>query len=79
GLDPTVSAAHMRQNEPIRTFPVGFAGPNNETLIAAETAKAHGTEHYSKIITREDFFNTLPKAVWQQDEPDADPSAIALY
>ncbi|WP_217558418.1 asparagine synthase (glutamine-hydrolyzing) [Paenibacillus sp. GbtcB18] len=79
GIDSTAIAAHMRQIEPIRTFSVGFEGPNNETLIAAETAKALGTEHYSKIITREDFFNTLPKAVWHQDEPVADPSAIALY
>ncbi|MEC0247590.1 asparagine synthase (glutamine-hydrolyzing) [Paenibacillus chitinolyticus] len=79
GIDSTAIAAHMRQIEPIRTFSVGFEGPNNETLIAADTAKALGTEHYSKIITREDFFNTLPKAVWHQDEPVADPSAIALY
>ncbi|MEY9096102.1 asparagine synthase (glutamine-hydrolyzing) [Paenibacillus sp. RC84] len=79
GIDSTAIAAHMRQIEPIRTFSVGFEGTNNETLIAAETAKALGTEHYSKIITREDFFNTLPKAVWHQDEPVADPSAIALY
>ncbi|MFB7815201.1 asparagine synthase (glutamine-hydrolyzing) [Paenibacillus chitinolyticus] len=79
GIDSTAIAAHMRQIEPIRTFSVGFEGPNNETLIAAETARALGTEHYSKIITREDFFNTLPKAVWHQDEPVADPSAIALY
>ncbi|MVP01750.1 MULTISPECIES: asparagine synthase (glutamine-hydrolyzing) [Paenibacillus] len=79
GIDSTAIAAQMRQIEPIRTFSVGFEGPNNETIIAQETAKALGTEHYSKIITREDFFNTLPKAVWHQDEPVADPSAIALY
>jgi len=79
GIDSTAIAAHMRAIEPIRTFSVGFEGANNETVIAKETAAALGTEHYSKIITEKDFFDCLPKAVWHQDEPVADPAAIALY
>ncbi|MCZ8517494.1 asparagine synthase (glutamine-hydrolyzing) [Paenibacillus filicis] len=79
GIDSTAIAAHMRSIEPIRTFSVGFEGANNETVIARQTAQALDTEHYDKIITREDYFATLPKAVWHQDEPVADPSAIALY
>jgi asparagine synthase (glutamine-hydrolysing) len=79
GIDSTAIASHMRRIEPIRTFSVGFDGANNETTIAAETAKAIGTEHYDKIITQKDFFDSVPKAVWHQDEPVADPSAIALY
>jgi asparagine synthase (glutamine-hydrolysing) len=69
----------MRQIEPIRTFSVGFEGANNETPIARETAKALGTEHYEKVISQSDFFSAVPKAIWHQDEPVADPSAIALY
>ncbi|MCM3269404.1 asparagine synthase (glutamine-hydrolyzing) [Paenibacillus elgii] len=79
GIDSTAIAAHMRQVESIRTFSVGFEGANNETVIARQTAQALGTEHYDKIITKEDYFGTLAKAVWHQDEPVADPSAIALY
>ncbi|WP_028547344.1 asparagine synthase (glutamine-hydrolyzing) [Paenibacillus sp. UNC451MF] len=79
GIDSTAIAAHMRSIEPIRTFSVGFEGPNNETEIARQTASALDTEHFAKIITQKDFFDTLPKAVWHQDEPVADPSAIALY
>ncbi|MFH5181948.1 asparagine synthase (glutamine-hydrolyzing) [Paenibacillus sp. TAB 01] len=79
GIDSTAIAAHMRSIEPIRTFSVGFEGPNNETEIARQTANALDTEHHAKIITQNDFFSTLPKAVWHQDEPVADPSAIALY
>jgi asparagine synthase (glutamine-hydrolysing) len=79
GIDSTAIAAHMRSIEPIRTFSVGFEGPNNETGIARQTAEALGTEHYAKIITQKDYFDTLPKAIWHQDEPVADPSAIALY
>jgi asparagine synthase (glutamine-hydrolysing) len=79
GIDSTAIAAQMRKIEPIKTFSVGFDGPNNETIIARETAKALGTDHYEKIITKDDFFGALPKAAWHQDEPVADPSAIALY
>ncbi|MEI7025445.1 asparagine synthase (glutamine-hydrolyzing) [Paenibacillus sp. y28] len=79
GIDSTAIAAHMRAIEPIKTFSVGFEGPNNETLISRETAQALDTDHFEKIITEHDFFDVLPKAVWHQDEPVADPSAIALY
>lgn len=79
GIDSTAIAAHMRSIEPIRTFSVGFEGANNETTIARETAEALGTEHYSKLISEKDFFESVPKAIWHQDEPVADPSAIALY
>ncbi|MCS7460248.1 asparagine synthase (glutamine-hydrolyzing) [Paenibacillus doosanensis] len=79
GIDSTAIAAHMRSIEPIRTFSVGFEGPNNETEIARQTASALDTEHSARIITQNDFFAALPKAVWHQDEPVADPSAIALY
>lgn len=79
GIDSTSIAAMMRSIEPIKTFSVGFAGPNDETPIAAETARALGTDHYAKVITEADYFDSLPKAIWHQDEPVADPSAIALY
>ncbi len=79
GIDSTAIAAYMRSIEPIKTFSVGFEGPNNETTIALESAKVLGTDHYAKIITEKDFFDVIPQVIWQQDEPVADPSAIALY
>lgn len=79
GIDSTTIASYMSGIEPIRTFSVGFEGANNETTIARETAEALGTEHYDKIISENDFFRSVPKAIWHQDEPVADPSAIALY
>ncbi|WP_135556112.1 asparagine synthase (glutamine-hydrolyzing) [Paenibacillus cymbidii] len=79
GIDSTAIAACIRRIEPLRTFSVGFMGPNNETTIARQTAAALGTEHYGKLITTGEFFGALPKAIWHQDEPVADPSAIALY
>jgi asparagine synthase (glutamine-hydrolysing) len=79
GIDSTAIASYMKSIEPIRTFSVGFEGPNNETTIALETARAIGTEHYAKVISEREFFDAVPRAVWHQDEPVADPSAIALY
>lgn len=79
GIDSTSIAALMSREEHIKTFSVGFEGPDNECLIARETAAALGTEHYEKIIKAEEYFEAVPKAVWHQDEPVADPSAIALY
>ncbi len=79
GIDSTAIATLMRSIEPIKTFSVGFEGANNETLIAQETAKAIGSEHYAKIISEQDYFDAIPRAIRHQDEPVADPSAIALY
>ncbi|TCZ75853.1 asparagine synthase (glutamine-hydrolyzing) [Paenibacillus albiflavus] len=79
GIDSTAIATMIKEIEPLRTFSVGFEGANNETIIARQTAAAIGTMHYDKMISEKDFFSTLPKAVWHQDEPVADPSAIALY
>ena len=79
GIDSTSIAAHMRHIRPIQTFSVGFEGPQNECQIARQTAEKLGTEHYDHIIGPDEYFDVLPKAVWHQDEPVADPSAIALY
>lgn len=79
GIDSTAIAALMRQRGMVKTFSVGFDGESNETIWAARTAEALGTEHYSKVISEAEYFDSIPQAVWQQDEPVADPSAIAVY
>ncbi|MEX2104360.1 MAG: asparagine synthase (glutamine-hydrolyzing) [Bacilli bacterium] len=79
GIDSTAIATYMSKEEQIKTFSVGFEGPLNETMIARESAGILGTEHYDHIITQDEYLNVLPKAIWHQDEPVADPSAIALY
>lgn len=79
GIDSTAIAALMRTHGAVKTFSVGFAGANNETVIAGRTAQALGTEHHSLIISEEDYFSAIPQAVWHLDEPIPDPSAIALY
>lgn len=79
GIDSTAIASYLSRIEPIKTFSVGFEGPRDETVVSGLTARSLGTEHYAKMITSREFFEAVPKAVWHQDEPVADPSAIALY
>lgn len=79
GIDSTAIAALMRQEGPLKTFSVGFQGKHNECLIAKETAKVLGTDHRERIIEEQDYFNAVEECIWFQDEPVADPSAVALY
>ncbi|MCR8845196.1 asparagine synthase (glutamine-hydrolyzing) [Paenibacillus sp. SC116] len=79
GIDSTITSTMMRSVEPIKTFSVGFEGPNNETIISRDTARQIDTEHFERMITQEMYFDAVPRAIWHLDEPVADPSAIALY
>lgn len=79
GIDSTAIAALMREFGPNRTFSVGFSGAQNETVIAEQTAKALGTEHVAQLIHEQDYFDSLPHVIRSQEEPVADPSAVALY
>lgn len=78
GIDSTAIAALMRELQPIKTFSVGFEG-NNECEISRLTAAELQTEHYEQLISEEEYFNVLDDCIWFQDDPVADPSAIALY
>lgn len=79
GIDSTITSTLMRSMEPIKTFSVGFAALNNETIIARDTAQQIDTNHYDCTISQQMYFDAVPQAIWHLDEPIADPSAIALY
>lgn len=80
GIDSTAIAALLRKSGPLKTFSVGFEDAGiNECDIARETAKILGTEHYEWSLSEDDFFESVETAVWHQDDPVADPSAIPLY
>ncbi len=79
GIDSTAITALVRQLQPIKTFTVGFEGDNNECNIARTTAARLGTEHYERVIGEEEYFGVIGDCIRFQDDPVADPSAIALY
>lgn len=64
-----------------QAFTVGFDEGNryNEVEKAAQVAKAAGLKHHIKIISKEEFWNSLPDVMYHMDEPSGDASAVALY
>lgn len=82
GLDSTALGALMAPmvHEPIKTFSVVFRNAaEDESHWARMASAAIGSEHYEVDVTPEMFFDALPQMVWQEDEPLAFPSSVALY
>jgi asparagine synthase (glutamine-hydrolysing) len=81
GVDSSSVVALLRKMEQVKTFTVGFegAGGLSEIEYARETARILGTEHRDVIISADTYLDHLSKLAYYQDEPVADPSAIALY
>ena len=82
GIDSSAIAAVMSEmvREPIKTFSVAFAEREaNELDYARIVARAYGTDHHEVIVSPEDFFATIPKLIWHEDEPLAHDSSVPLY
>ena len=82
GLDSSGLAALMAPmvREPIRTFSVGFTEREaNELPYARLAARSVGAEHREVIVSPEQFFKTLPRLIWHEDEPIAFDSSVPLY
>ncbi len=78
GVDSSYVAAEANVD---KTFTVGFGEDEkyNEIGYAKEFSKYINKENYSKVITPEEYWDSLEKIQYQMDEPLADPAAIALY
>lgn len=79
GIDSNYVAAGFQGK---KVFTVGFGSKNNrysEIERAEELAQILPVEHYSKVITKEEFWDAVPEVMYYLDEPSGDASAIALY
>lgn len=77
GVDSSYVAASFHGD---KTFTVGFDYEKyNEIDYAKALSEKIGIENHSKLITKEEYWDTLGKVQYHMDEPLADPSAIALY
>ncbi|MBC7959514.1 MAG: asparagine synthase (glutamine-hydrolyzing) [Vallitaleaceae bacterium] len=77
GVDSSYVAACFNGD---KTFTVGFSQQQyNEIDYAKEFSEVIKIDNYSKIITPEEYWETLPKVQYHMDEPLADPAAVALY
>ncbi len=79
GVDSTAIAALSAQKvDPrnLKTFTLGFAEyrgtPNDETVLAAETAALLGTDHEVHWIAREDFISSIAHILHSMDQPTVD-------
>lgn len=81
GIDSSAIAAAMSEMvpEPITTFSVGFAEREaNELSYARAVSQAFGTRHFEITVSPNQFFDSLPRLVYQEDEPIAHPSSVPL-
>jgi len=78
GIDSTIITGLMQElsDRPVHSFSIGFPVRQfDETSFAREAAAHLGTEHHEFIVEPK-ALETLPKLIWQYDEPFADSSAI---
>ena len=82
GLDSSAIAALTTKirKEPIETFSVGYGEEAYSELPYARTIAEHlKSKHHEVHLSREEFFQTLPRLIWHEDEPIVWPSSVALY
>lgn len=66
-------------SKPDKTFSVGFDEAGfDETELAQDFSKLMGIKNYRRYISKEDFFNALPKVEYHTDEPHANLSTVPL-
>jgi asparagine synthase (glutamine-hydrolysing) len=81
GIDSSALAGLVARARPgpLQTFAVGFEDREANELPYARLAAAHiGAEHHEVTVTPSEFFQSLPQALWHEDEPIAFPSSIPL-
>ncbi|TFV92100.1 asparagine synthase (glutamine-hydrolyzing) [Blastococcus sp. CT_GayMR20] len=81
GIDSTaIAALAKRYNPNLLTFTTGFEREGfSEIDVAAESAAAIGVEHITKVVTPQEFADSIPLVVWYLDDPVADPALVPLY
>jgi asparagine synthase (glutamine-hydrolysing) len=82
GLDSSAVAALTSKirGDRIQTFAVGYGEEQfSELGFAREVAEHIGSEHHEVQLSREEFFQSLPRLIWHEDEPIVWPSSVSLY
>jgi asparagine synthase (glutamine-hydrolysing) len=82
GLDSSVVAAlaTKARGAPVQTFSVGYSEDDySELPYARQVAEHIGSQHHEVKIGRREFFDVLPRLIYQEDEPLVWPSSVSLY
>ncbi len=66
--------------KPNKTYTVGYDIPKyNEIDLAKDLTDKLNIKNKSKIISKEEYMNIIPKIMYHLDEPTSDPATVALY
>jgi|SRR5271166_94532 len=85
GIDSSTNTALFSEGEggPVKTFAVGYDGDyesyQNELHYARQMADFAHAQHHERILTEQDLLDFLPRMVYLQDEPIADPVCIPVH
>jgi asparagine synthase (glutamine-hydrolysing) len=82
GLDSSAVAALTAKirGDQIQTFAVGYGEEQfSELPYARQVADHIRSDHHEVRLSREEFFETLPRLIWHEDEPIVWPSSVSLY
>ncbi len=85
GIDSSTNAALFSESasERVNTFSVGYdrdyRGCKSELPQASQFAAGIGAVHHERILTQQDFLDFLPRMIYLQDEPIADPVCMPVY
>jgi len=65
---------------PIETFSVGYTEQIYSELPYARTVARHlNSVHHEVLVSEKEFFDSLPRLIWHEDEPVVWPSSVSLY
>ncbi|MBI4062690.1 MAG: asparagine synthase (glutamine-hydrolyzing) [Elusimicrobia bacterium] len=83
GIDSSANLALMSElmKEPAQSFSVGYppAVDFGELQWARHAAVRFGAKHHEIIIQEQDLIDFIPRMVFHQDEPLADPVCVPVY
>ena len=85
GIDSSTNAALFSESasERVNTFSVGYdrdyRGCKSELPQARQFAAGIGALHHERVLTQQDFLDFLPRMIYLQDEPIADPVCMPVY
>jgi asparagine synthase (glutamine-hydrolysing) len=85
GVDSSTNAALFSESASgrVKTFSVGYdrnyRGCHSELPYARKFADHIGSEHFERVLTQDDFLEFLPRMIYLQDEPIADPVCMPVY
>lgn len=83
GIDSSLNVALMSEqmSRPVETFSVGYKDLEryNELAQARQVSQQFKTNHHEILLEERDLIDFLPKMIWHQDEPNADPVCVPMF